>query len=88
MFQQLSYLAAKVRRFSESQYGGYYSKIEKEVLAALENRYQTLQTLITSGILSTDREIDILAMMYYKGLILFKNMDTTIINADTEVYLR
>ena len=84
----LSHLAAKVRRFSESQYGGYYPKIEKEVLTVLENRYQTLQTLIASDILPADHEIDILSMMYYKGLILFKNMDMTIINADTEVYLR
>ena len=84
----LTYLAAKVRRFSESVYGGNYSRIEQKVLNCLETRYQTLQTLVDTGIFPDGYEIDALAMMYYKGHILFKNMESTIINGNTEVYLR
>ena len=83
--QNLDYLASKVRRYnipSEIQ----ISK-ERELIKAMEDQYQTVETIFASGILPAGAEIDILSMMYYKGLICFSNLTDAIISAKTEVYI-
>ena len=81
----LEYMASKVRRYSipiEIQV-----KKEHELIKMIKDNYLTVGDISSSGFLPLGREPEFLSMMYYKGLICFSNMEDTIINTKTEVYL-
>ena len=81
----LRFLAAKTRRNivpSDIQ-----ASTEKKIRSLLEERYCNVGGLIKNKILPGGMEIDSLAIMYFKGIIKFANIEDAIITDKTEVYL-
>ena len=62
-------------------------KKEHELIKMIKDNYLPVGDISSSGFLPLGREPEFLSMMYYKGLICFSNMEDTIINTKTEVYL-
>ena len=84
--ENLHLMAARVRRFSIPN--DYQKEYEKNIISLLESRYATVEDIVDTHILPAGREAEVLSMLYYKGLILFSNIEDNFINQKTEVYLR
>lgn len=80
----LEYLANKVRRYDE-----FDDKKQIGLLIAHLERYRilTISNIIDLNILATGREMDILAFLYYHGVIKFVNIENKPINGDMEVII-
>ena len=79
--RNLEWLAAKARRY------GHTNDIARRIIRTFleENGGMTIGQLYTSGNLTKENGLNLLADMFYRGEILFKNFDSEQISNKTEV---